>query len=183
LTYNWAKLVGRAVPCPPDAWIDNRRRARSDAPYRIICYVHNPNYFCGARLCAERQPQQRPYCCGWSATQPRSVEIRTLPKKFNYFCGWTRSIPNTKCLISYKKCSNVTLQCSVSNRKWPISNMKYSIANLQCSVATVQWTDVNTQCFVENLHCPIANTKCSIANLHCSVVTLQCPISNMECSI
>jgi hypothetical protein len=33
LTNNEAKLAGRAVLCPPNAWVDRRRRARSDAPY------------------------------------------------------------------------------------------------------------------------------------------------------
>src|SRR2546430_17296579 len=32
--------------------------------------------FSGARLCAKHQSQR----CGWSATQPRSKQIRTLPK-------------------------------------------------------------------------------------------------------
>ena len=33
LTNHEAKLVGRAVLCPPNMWIAKRRRARSDAPY------------------------------------------------------------------------------------------------------------------------------------------------------
>jgi hypothetical protein len=32
----------------------------------------------GVRLCAKRQPQQGGNGCGWSATQPRASQIRTL---------------------------------------------------------------------------------------------------------
>ena len=33
LSKHCAKPVGRAVLCPPNAWVDRRRHARSDAPY------------------------------------------------------------------------------------------------------------------------------------------------------
>jgi CheY-like chemotaxis protein len=50
---------------------------------RAVCLKpgQRPNSeFYGARLCAERQPQPRPHGCGWFATRPRSLQIRTLLK-------------------------------------------------------------------------------------------------------
>jgi hypothetical protein len=43
MTDHGAKLVGRAVRCPPNAGIDMTRRARSDAPYPDFFTAQNEN--------------------------------------------------------------------------------------------------------------------------------------------
>jgi hypothetical protein len=46
MTDNGTKLVGRAVLCPPDAWIDKGGAHGVTSLTQIVCHVHNPRINC-----------------------------------------------------------------------------------------------------------------------------------------